>query len=67
MSGKPPGLCSARAPSDHKEIGAALTIEENTVKMHVRAICIKIGVRNRTEAVIAAQCVPGDGFVAQRG
>ncbi|WP_158547831.1 LuxR C-terminal-related transcriptional regulator [Rhodosalinus sediminis] len=38
----------------NKEIGAALEIEETTVKMDVRAICIKMGVRNRTEAVIKA-------------
>ena len=38
----------------NKEIGSELEVEETTVKMDVKAICRKLGVRNRTEAVIKA-------------
>lgn len=38
----------------NKEIGRELGIEETIVKMDVKSICKKLGVRNRTEAVIAA-------------
>lgn len=38
----------------NKEIGLELGMEEVVVKMHVKAICRKFGVGNRTQAVIAA-------------
>ncbi|MBY6201031.1 response regulator transcription factor [Maritalea mobilis] len=38
----------------NKEIGSELGVEETTVKMDVKSICRKMGVRNRTEAVIMA-------------
>jgi len=38
----------------NKEIGRELGMEEVIVKMDVKAICRKLGVRNRTQAVIAA-------------
>lgn len=39
----------------NREIGAVLTLAEPTVKMHVKSICKKLGVSNRTQAVIAAR------------
>jgi DNA-binding NarL/FixJ family response regulator len=39
----------------NKEIGRELGVEEMIVKMDVKAICRKLGARNRTQAVIAAQ------------
>lgn len=39
----------------NREIGAALGLAEPTVKMHVKSICKKLGVTNRTQAVIAAR------------
>jgi DNA-binding NarL/FixJ family response regulator len=38
----------------NKEIGAALSIAEDTVKMHVKSILMKLGVNDRTEAVTSA-------------
>jgi two-component system NarL family response regulator len=38
----------------NKEIGAALSISEGTVKTHVKAILAKLGARSRTEAVMIA-------------
>jgi DNA-binding NarL/FixJ family response regulator len=38
----------------NKEIARALSIEEGTVKIHVKAILRALGVRNRTEAVLVA-------------
>jgi len=38
----------------NKEIGAALSIAEDTVKMHVKNILMKLGVNDRTEAVTLA-------------
>lgn len=38
----------------NKEIGHKLNMTEVVVKMDVKAICRKLGVRNRTQAVIAA-------------
>ena len=38
----------------NKEIGAALSIAEDTVKMHVKSILMKLGVNDRTEAVTIA-------------
>lgn len=39
----------------NREIGTALTLAEPTVKMHVKSICKKLGVSNRTQAVVAAR------------
>jgi DNA-binding NarL/FixJ family response regulator len=39
----------------NKEIGRALQLQEITVKLHLRNIFRKLGVRNRVEAAIAAQ------------
>ena len=44
-------LCEGK---QNKEIGAEIGVEETTVKSDVKSICRKIGVRNRTEAVIKA-------------
>jgi DNA-binding NarL/FixJ family response regulator len=38
----------------NKEIGATLSIAEDTVKMHVKSILMKLGVNDRTEAVTTA-------------
>jgi DNA-binding CsgD family transcriptional regulator len=38
----------------NREIAARLFIAEATAKLHVRRICAKLGVRSRTEAVLAA-------------
>jgi DNA-binding NarL/FixJ family response regulator len=38
----------------NKEIGATLSIAEDTVKMHVKSILMKLGVSDRTEAVTIA-------------
>jgi DNA-binding NarL/FixJ family response regulator len=38
----------------NKEIGRTLFITEATVKVHVRKICRKLGVRTRTEAAMRA-------------
>jgi DNA-binding NarL/FixJ family response regulator len=38
----------------NKEIARELTLLEGTVKLHVKGILRKLGVRNRTEAVVAA-------------
>jgi two-component system, NarL family, nitrate/nitrite response regulator NarL len=39
----------------NKEIAKALDLAEPTVKMHVTAICRKIGAQNRTQAVVLAR------------
>jgi two-component system, NarL family, response regulator len=43
----------ARGKSN-KEVGAALGIAEDTVKMHVKNLLAKLGVNDRTEAVTVA-------------
>lgn len=39
----------------NREIGAALSLAEPTVKMHVKSICKKLGASNRTQAVVVAR------------
>jgi len=41
----------------NRDIAAALTITENTVKWHVKNIFAKLGVANRTSAVLAARAL----------
>jgi DNA-binding NarL/FixJ family response regulator len=52
----------------NKEIAHALTIEESTVKVHVRHITRKLGVTNRTQAALSARRLgigaPLDGALA---
>jgi DNA-binding NarL/FixJ family response regulator len=43
----------------NKEIGRALFISESAVKVHIRNICRKLGVRTRTEAAIRAAELSG--------
>ncbi|PTX91662.1 response regulator transcription factor [Opitutus sp. ER46] len=38
----------------NKEIGAALQVVEGTVKIHVKSILAKLGVSDRTQAILAA-------------
>lgn len=45
-------LCRGLA---NKEIGRDLSLSEATVKMHIRAICQKLGARNRTQAALIAR------------
>lgn len=39
----------------NREIGESLQLAEATIKMHVKSICRKLGVNNRTQAVIQAR------------
>ena len=39
----------------NKEIANDLQLAEPTVKMHVTAICRKLGAQNRTQAVVMAR------------
>ena len=39
----------------NKQIALALSLQEVTVKLHVRGICRKLGVQNRTQAALMAQ------------
>jgi len=50
-------LAAGRA---NKEIARALDLQEITVKLHVRNIFRKLGVRNRVEAANAAARLLGD-------
>lgn len=45
-------LCEGKS---NKEIAALLNMSDNTVRTHVSAIFTKLGVRNRTEAVISGR------------
>jgi two-component system nitrate/nitrite response regulator NarL len=50
------------AGQSNKEIARSLGVLEGTVKVHVRAIMQKLGVRNRTQVAVAAAragCFPG--------
>lgn len=48
-------LSELTSGSPNREIGEALNLAEATIKMHVKSICRKLGVTNRTQAVIAAK------------
>jgi two-component system, NarL family, nitrate/nitrite response regulator NarL len=50
-----------RLGQTNKEIGRSLSLSEVTIKMHVRAICSKLGVKNRTQAALIAQAARGAG------
>lgn len=39
----------------NRDIAAALNLAEQTIKMHVKSICRKLGVSNRTQAVIVSR------------
>jgi len=41
----------------NKEIAQALDLQVVTIKLHVRGICRKLGVKNRTQAALKAQQV----------
>ncbi|WP_442773177.1 response regulator transcription factor [Paenirhodobacter enshiensis] len=41
--------------SSNRDIASTLSLAEQTVKMHVKSICRKLGVSNRTQAVIASR------------
>ncbi len=45
-------LCQGKS---NKEIGAALSLSDNTVRTHVAAIFTILGARNRTEAVVSGR------------
>lgn len=48
-------LTELASGSPNREIGEALHLAEATIKMHVKSICKKLGVANRTQAVITAK------------
>lgn len=39
----------------NRDIGAKINLAEPTIKMHVRSICTKLEVKNRTQAVVKAR------------
>ncbi|MGR3677467.1 MAG: response regulator [Paracoccaceae bacterium] len=45
-------LCTGQA---NKEIALALGLQEVTIKLHVRSLCKKLDVKNRTQAALAAK------------
>jgi len=47
-------LRKVRAGWSNKEIARAMDATEVTIKMHMRAICSKIGAKNRTQAAVIA-------------
>jgi DNA-binding NarL/FixJ family response regulator len=49
------------AGKTNKEIGSAMALQEITIKLHVRNIFKKLGVRNRVQATIAMARLPGFG------
>jgi DNA-binding NarL/FixJ family response regulator len=49
----------------NKQIAGLLDVTEHTVKAHVSAILLKLGVDNRTQAVIVARELAGDSGTAQ--
>lgn len=55
----------------NSEIAAALDVNENTAKLHVRTVCQKLGVRNRAEAAVAGadllSQVSPDEYLAMTG
>ncbi|MEP3296845.1 MAG: response regulator transcription factor [Lentilitoribacter sp.] len=46
------GLCRGLS---NKEIGLELSIQEVTIKLHVKTLCGKLGARNRTQAAMIAR------------
>lgn len=46
------GLCAGKA---NKEIARSLSLQEVTIKMHVRSLSAKIGAKNRTHAAMLAR------------
>jgi LuxR family maltose regulon positive regulatory protein len=48
-------LCLMAAGLSNREIGARLVVSTGTVKTHVHHICGKMGVSNRTQAVVQAR------------
>lgn len=48
-------LTSLAEGKSNREIGSTLGLAEATVKMHMKAICTKLGASNRTQAVIMAR------------
>lgn len=47
-------LRKVRAGWSNKEIARDMELSEVTVKMHMRAICLKLGAKNRTQAAVIA-------------
>ena len=47
-------LRKVRAGWSNKEIAREMNATEVTIKMHMRAICIKLGAKNRTQAAVIA-------------
>ena len=49
----------------NKQIAHALNVSEATVKAHVSAILLKLGVASRTQAVIAASKLEGQYYAGE--